>query len=220
MTKANGGEQRAGAARISWGQLFFDDIILLLGLGILFPLGFYIVWGLLSIGGTPNFSPPAVALAATQAPAPAAMPAAGQRATQGDKPGEVALTVVAAQGDENGGLNFNGVDKGRLVVTVAAGNNVALTMVNKGAIPHSLQIIPYAQTPPVAAAGPPAFAGAQTPDPVAGTAPGQSATARFTAGKPGRYLLICGVPGHALAGMYGILEVSSSATAKPGGAAK
>ena len=61
----------------------------------------------------------------------------------------------------------------------------------------------------------PAFPGAVSKDPQVGINKGQTAVVKFTAAKPGKYLLICGFPGHALLGMYGLFEVSPSAATKP-----
>jgi sulfocyanin len=128
---------------------------------------------------------------------------------------KAAFTLVAGQTPANGGLNFNGADKGHLVVTVPVGAQVEITLVNKGDLPHSIQIIPYTKTLPGSAEPRPAFPGAETPNPQTGITKGQTAVARFTATKPGKYLLICGFPGHALLGMYGIFDVVPQASAKP-----
>jgi sulfocyanin len=144
-------------------------------------------------------------LALTLLPGPGASGAAKQ----------AAFTVVAGQGGANGGLNFNGTSKGKLIITVPLGAAVQITLTNKGDLPHSLQIIPYTATPPSTAAAKPAFPGAETPNPQTGVNKGQSAVAKFTASKPGKYLFICGFPGHALLGMYGVFEVSSSASTAP-----
>jgi sulfocyanin len=123
--------------------------------------------------------------------------------------------IVAAQTPANGELNFNGADKGRLVITVPAGAAVQMTLTNKGSLPHSLQIIPFSDKLPAAAVPAPAFPGAQSKNAQTGITKGQTETIQFTASKPGKYLLTCGFPGHALLGMYGIFEVSPLATTKP-----
>ena len=68
---------------------------------------------------------------------------------------------------------------------------------------------------PAMALANPAFPGAVSKDPQVGINKGQTAVVKFTAAKPGKYLLICGFPGHALLGMYGLFEVSPSAATKP-----
>lgn len=128
---------------------------------------------------------------------------------------KASFTVVAGQGAANAGLNFNGTSKGKLVITVPLGAQVQVTLTNKGDLPHSLQVIPNTTTLPSTAAAKPVFPGAETPDPQTGINKGKSATIRFTASKPGKYLFICGFPGHALLGMYGVFVVSPSPSAAP-----
>lgn len=126
-----------------------------------------------------------------------------------------AFTVVAGQGAANAGINFNGTSHGKLIITVPLGAQVEITLTNKGDLPHSLQIIPYTTTQPATAAAKPVFPGAETLNPQTGINKGQTAVAKFTASKPGKYLFICGFPGHALLGMYGVFEVSASASTAP-----
>jgi plastocyanin len=95
-----------------------------------------------------------------------------------------------------------------------------MTLTNKGALPHSLEVIPYTDKLPATAIPTPAFPGAQSKNPQVGINKGQTETVKFTANKPGKYLLICGFPGHALLGMYGVFEVSPSASTKPSMAVK
>jgi sulfocyanin len=125
------------------------------------------------------------------------------------------FSIVAGQTAGNAVLNFNGKDKGHLIITVPVGAEVTLTLTNKGDLPHSIQIIPYTDKIPAQAQARAAFPGAETPDPQQGILKGKTAVAKFTASKPGKYLLICGFPGHALLGMYGLFEVSASADTQP-----
>jgi FtsP/CotA-like multicopper oxidase with cupredoxin domain len=132
---------------------------------------------------------------------------------------EAAFTVIANQTAANAGQNFNGVAKGRLIITVAPGTPVHVKFVNDktAALPHSLQVIPLrgsAQSPvlPAQADPQPAFPGAETPSAgIPGTPPGKTVDVRFTASKAGHYLFICGYPGHALLGMYGTFNVTPGA---------
>src|SRR2546425_187580 len=66
-----------------------------------------------------------------------------------------AFSIVAAQTPANGELNFNGADKGRLVITVPVGASVELTLTNRGSLPHSLQVIPFSDKLPATAAANP-----------------------------------------------------------------
>ncbi len=145
------------------------------------------------------------------------LPAIGVSAARGAAAtgSSATFALVAAQTPANGELNFNGADKGRLVITVPLGAAVQLTLTNKGSLPHSLEVIPYTDKLPATAIPTPAFPGAVSKNPQAGITKGQTAVVQFTASKPGKYLLICGFPGHALLGMYGAFEVSLAATTKP-----
>lgn len=125
------------------------------------------------------------------------------------------FTVVAGKTPDNGEMNFNGASKGKLVVTVPQGAQVRLTLQNNGALPHSLELIPNTTQLPAQAENSPAFPGAETPDPIAGITKGKTQVVQFTAAKPGKYLLICGFPGHALLGMYATLIVAPSSSATP-----
>jgi uncharacterized cupredoxin-like copper-binding protein len=124
------------------------------------------------------------------------------------------FTVVANQTAANGGENYDGVDRGRLAITVPPGTavDVKFMVAKSAALSHSFQVIALkgsaaAPVLPAQAEPQPVFAGAETPNPTVGTAPGKSVDVRFTASKPGHYLFICGFPGHALLGMYGRFDV-------------
>ena len=125
------------------------------------------------------------------------------------------FTIVAAQTPANGEQNFNGTMKGHMVITVPLGAMVQITFKNQGTLPHSLQIIPPVNPLPATALSAPAFPGAQIKNPQAGITKGQTATVQFMAAKAGKYLMICGFPGHALLGMYANFVVADSAAAKP-----
>jgi hypothetical protein len=43
--------------RIPWQQVLFDDIFLLLMIGLVVPTFFYIIWGLMSLAEVPIFAP-------------------------------------------------------------------------------------------------------------------------------------------------------------------
>jgi sulfocyanin len=125
------------------------------------------------------------------------------------------FSIVAAQTPANGENNFNGASKGKLAITVPVGAMVQINFKNQGALPHSLQIIPSTNPLPATALSAPAFPGAQVPNPQTGIQKGRTAKVQFTAAKAGKYLMICGFPGHALLGMYATFEVVPTPTAKP-----
>jgi sulfocyanin len=128
---------------------------------------------------------------------------------------QAAFTLVAAETPANGEMNYNGTDHGKLTITVPEGAHVVITLTNKGTLPHSFQVIPSTKTLPSAALPAPALPGAQAKNPQVGINKGQTETISFTASKPGKYLFICGFPGHALLGMWGNFIVSPNPATKP-----
>jgi sulfocyanin len=120
--------------------------------------------------------------------------------------------LVAGKTAANGFFNFNGYAKGALTVTVPVGWKVVIRYSNASSLRHSLDVIPYTGTQPDSAS-PPAFAGATTKDLVDGIGVGKQETITFVAGKAGTYEFLCGVLGHAQAGMWDRLVVSPAAKA-------
>jgi plastocyanin len=102
----------------------------------------------------------------------------------------------------NLGLNFDGYDKGAMTVAVPVGWSVTVDFSNVGSINHSAAVVTSTGTTLV-------FPGAETPIPLAGTAPGQTATFTFTASQVGSYRMSCLIPGHETAGMWVTLSVES-----------
>lgn len=120
------------------------------------------------------------------------------------------INVVAGYNTTNGGKNYNGAAKGAFSITVPLNTKVVLTLTNNGAMPHSVEIIKAATTLPATPA--PAYKGWATPNFGRGMKKGAPADIlRFTANKAGTYRLACGVPGHALSGMWDTFIVSASA---------
>ncbi len=136
-------------------------------------------------------------------------------------PKTVELALVAGKTTANGSFNFNGYAKGALTVTVPIGWKVAIQYGNASALRHSLDVIPYTGTQPDSAP-PPAFPGASTKDLVDGIGVGKQETVTFIASRAGKYEFLCGVLGHAQAGMWDLLAVSPTAReprVRPPGAA-
>jgi hypothetical protein len=122
------------------------------------------------------------------------------------------LRVIAGEG--GGGLNFNGVVRGAKGFVVPLGWTVELKFKNADPnMPHSIIVVP--QTPNIPVVFNPqmaAFKGAASKNVAQGVddrAPEE--TLRFVADKAGKYLLVCGVPGHGTAGQWLGFEVSKSA---------
>lgn len=99
-----------------------------------------------------------------------------------------------------------------MIVTVPGGWRVVVTFVNASVVPHSAEVVPYAASQPDGARRP-AFPGAATPSLEAGLPRGARATFSFAATRAGTYEFVCGVPGHAVAGMWDLLIVSRTAPA-------
>ena len=125
------------------------------------------------------------------------------------------VTLKVFAGEDNG-MNFNGYDRGGMIITVPADWKVTVDFVNTdNAQAHSAMIVPFADRvsmniPTTAVA----FPDASTPDPTDGTGYGIAQSFRFTAGtSSGTYALVCGVPGHAAMGMWDKFVVSKTAQA-------
>jgi sulfocyanin len=123
----------------------------------------------------------------------------------------VTLTLIAAYNNTQGGFNFNGGANGKLTITVPQGDTVNVNFTNKASLPHSAVIVASAQTPASLTSYSPAFQGASSPNPTAGSPSGKIFKFSFTATKAGNYLLVCAVPGHVAAGMWDTFVVSKTA---------
>lgn len=134
----------------------------------------------------------------------------------------VDVSIVAGKDAGGGGFDFNGYKNGAMTITVPVGWQVVVHFANASDLPHSLAVLPSgADKQPVPAAAP-VFSGAATRDLAAGLPKGAKQTFTFEATKPGTYELVCGVAGHAVAGMWDKLVVSSATEAPsvtPAGAA-
>jgi sulfocyanin len=125
----------------------------------------------------------------------------------------VELTLIAGKTTVNGGFNFNGFSKGQMTLTVPAGWRVVVHYRNFSPLRHSFDVIPYTGKQPDAPPPPTIFKGATTQDPVSGIGVGKEETITFVADKAGKYEYLCGVAGHAPAGMWNYLVVSATAKA-------
>lgn len=113
----------------------------------------------------------------------------------------VDLTILANQGNVNGGLNFNGRYLGGATITVPEGATVNVTFTNVGDMPHSAMVV-MRDDLQQAILDTPVFDGAATPNPQNGTAGGETVSFTFVANAQGDYVMACGVPGHGLAGQW------------------
>lgn len=121
------------------------------------------------------------------------------------------LVLRAGEHGANGGMSFNGAQRGGHEVVLPVGWRVQVTLVNDdSSLPHSAIIIPASDSIPNRVTSP-AFAGAASQGADEGTLVGDSTAFSFTTERPGAYWLFCAVPGHGKAGMYLRLTVSRTA---------
>jgi hypothetical protein len=114
------------------------------------------------------------------------------------------LELVAGYNDANGGFNFDGYGRGKMLVRVPLGWRVVVTCRNAASRRHSCALVRGPQTTR------PAFRGAATPTPTIGLKPGHSARFTFTASRVGSYRIACLVPGHEEARMWDVLVVGGA----------
>jgi hypothetical protein len=120
----------------------------------------------------------------------------------------VTLLLIAGYNGLNGALNYNGGAQGSHGVSVPLGWRVHVAVTNRDPdVQHSAiamrQILPPPEEMPA-----PAFVGAMLPRLEEGIQEGDTTAFEFIADKSGRYMIACGVPGHAQGGMWMRLIVS------------
>lgn len=119
------------------------------------------------------------------------------------------VQLVAAYNQVGGGFNFDGYNLGNLTVTVPTGAKVEVSFTNRASVPHSVVITAFANHALVGNF-PPAFPGSASPNAASGVASLKVPQVfTFTAGTAGHYAIVCGVPGHAVGGMWDRLEVAN-----------
>jgi sulfocyanin len=123
------------------------------------------------------------------------------------------IPVISGLTSNAGGWNFNGYARGEMTIVVPVGTNVVMPFYNDDIVPHSVVIMPGSGKAIPSTPGDPAFRGSESNNPINGQMSGKRDDVRFTADKAGKYLMICGVPGHAASGMWVYFEVSATAKA-------
>ena len=125
----------------------------------------------------------------------------------------VDITLIAAYDNALGGFNFNGGANGDHTISVPQGWTVRMHVLNIDAIPHSVIAINEVKPIPSAPEDP-GIPRAYSAKVTEGLAPVDgSDLLNFRASKAGRYMLVCGVPGHAPSGMWIWFDVSADAQA-------
>ncbi len=134
----------------------------------------------------------------------------------GKAPNTLNLDLTSGTSQANQGLNFNGYFKGQLVVTIPLGWKVSITYKNVDPqMPHSIGVVPWAERTATGnfKAAFPSSAPSMTNFMNGITKSSAPMSVSFTANKAGQYALICGVPGHAISGMWDEVDVSSTVKA-------
>ena len=109
-----------------------------------------------------------------------------------------------------GPFDFNGFTKGGATLTVPPGSTNVWKFEQNDGTPHSAEVA--SGTGPVPnSGGDPAIPRAYTNKVVEGLVQGAKDVIRFTAPDSGTFRIICGVPGHALSGMWLWLKVDPEA---------
>ena len=116
-----------------------------------------------------------------------------------------------------GPFDFNGFTSGGGTLTVPAGSTNVWNFLQNDGTPHSAEIA-SGTGPPPNSGGDPAIPRAYTNKVVEGMVQGATDVIRFTAPDSGSYRIICGVPGHALSGMWIWLKIDPAAKAPSFGA--
>jgi sulfocyanin len=127
--------------------------------------------------------------------------------------------IAGAPGSTSGPFNFDGYTSGAATLTVPPGSKVIINFVNQDGTPHSALVAP-GDGPLPNIGGDAAIPAAYTRDVTQGLAQGGKDVLRFTAPASGSYRIICGVPGHALSGMWIWLKIDPAAKAATFGPTK
>ncbi|WP_180970261.1 cupredoxin domain-containing protein [Deinococcus planocerae] len=143
------------------------------------------------------------ALAQTSGSTPAAT---GPVVTSDATSKTVRVNFVSGQGGHNNGLNYNGDAKGDKTLTVPLGWTVEVSLSNAGRMPHDFAVVAGSALPANIGQARLAFPDAATTVVMPG---GAAQNTRFTANRPGTYLILCRVGRHAQNGMYVKMTVSN-----------
>jgi FtsP/CotA-like multicopper oxidase with cupredoxin domain len=109
-------------------------------------------------------------------------------------------------------LNYNGATNGSHGIMVPLGWRIHVGVANRDSdLQHSAIVVREVLPPPIEPVDP-AFSGAALPQLDEGLQEGETGTLDFVADRAGRFMIACGVAGHAQAGMWLQLTVLKDAT--------
>ncbi|MFL5493170.1 MAG: sulfocyanin-like copper-binding protein [Gemmatimonadales bacterium] len=173
-------------------------------------------------------SPKQPATAAKKSTPAAGTPRADTASTPAEKP------TAPAQGDwvsydaatntvtfklEAGPFSFNGFTNGGATLTVPAKSTVVMNFVQNDGTPHSAEVA-SGEGPLPNSGGDPAIPRAYTNKVVEGLPQGAKDDIRIQAPESGTFRIVCGVPGHALSGMWLWFKIDPAAKTPTFGATK
>jgi hypothetical protein len=156
---------------------------------------------------------------AQPAPSPAAPQPSGANQGQGLKYDAASNTVTFDLVGGPSGFQFNGYASGGATLTLPSKANVVMNFVNKDGTPHSAEVM-SGEGPLPNAAAEVAIPRAYTNQRLQGLPQEGTDVMRFQVPESGKYRIICGVPGHALSGMWIWMKVDPSAKAPSFGPTK
>lgn len=121
----------------------------------------------------------------------------------------VSLQLIAGYNGLNGSLNYNGATHGSHGLYVPTGWRIHVAVTNRDSdLQHSAIVVQKVLPPPIEPSEP-AFTAAALPRLDEGLQEDETGTLDFVADRAGQYMIACGVPGHAQAGMWLQLAVSN-----------
>jgi len=121
----------------------------------------------------------------------------------------VSLQLIAGYNGLNGSLNYNGATNGSHGLYVPTGWRIHVAVTNRDSdLQHSAIVVQKVLPPPIEPSEP-AFPAAALPRLDEGLQEDETETLDFIADRAGQYMIACGVPGHAQAGMWLQLAVSN-----------
>ena len=121
----------------------------------------------------------------------------------------ISLQLIAGYNGLNGSLNYNGATHGSHGLYVPTGWRIHVAVINRDSdLQHSAIVVQRVLPPPLEPSEP-AFAAAALPQLDEGLQEDETGTLDFVADRAGQYMIACGVPGHAQAGMWLQLSVAN-----------
>ena len=157
----------------------------------------------------PNVATPPLPVDSATAPLPEGPVRVNEFLTYDRRSRTVSLQLIAGYNGLNGSLNYNGATHGGHGLYVPTGWRIHIAVTNRDSdLQHSAIVVQRVLPPPLEPSEP-AFAAAALPQLDEGLQEDETGTLDFVADRAGQYMIACGVPGHAQAGMWLQLSVAN-----------